>query len=83
MTGFFIYASPYVMYPFYARVDRPFGPGALADQQLGGALMWAGSMLIDAGWVTLAAYAWLLSEARRGRRLDAVLARELRARPHA
>jgi cytochrome c oxidase assembly factor CtaG len=82
MTGFFIYASPYVMYPFYAHVSRPFGPGALADQQLGGALMWAGSMLIDAGWVTLAAHAWLRSEETKGRRVDAVLARELRADPH-
>ncbi|MEO8518677.1 MAG: cytochrome c oxidase assembly protein [Dermatophilaceae bacterium] len=79
MTGFFIYASPYVMYPFYEHVQRPFGPGALADQQLGGALMWAGSMLIDAGWVTLAAYAWLRSEEAKGRRGDAVLARELGA----
>jgi cytochrome c oxidase assembly factor CtaG len=83
MTGFFIYASPYVMYPFYAHVYRPFGPGALADQQLGGALMWAGSMAIDAGWIALAAHEWLLSEARKGRRLDAVYARELRARPYA
>jgi cytochrome c oxidase assembly factor CtaG len=83
MTGFFIYASPYVMYPYYTQVYRPFGPAALADQQLGGALMWAGSMLIDTGWVALAAHEWLLSEARKGRRLDAVHAQELRARPHA
>jgi cytochrome c oxidase assembly factor CtaG len=83
MTGFFIYASPYVMYPFYAHVSRPFGLGPLADQQLGGALMWAGSMLIDAGWVALAAHAWLRSEEARGRRSDAVLARELGVPPHA
>jgi len=83
MTGFFIYASPYLMYPFYAHVARPFGPEALADQQLGGALMWAGSMLIDAGWVALAAYAWLRSEEARGRRSDAVLARELGVPPRA
>lgn len=83
MTGFFIYASPNLMYPFYAQAYRPFGPDALADQQLGGALMWAGSMLIDTGWIALAAHEWLLSEARRGRRADAVLAQELRARPHA
>jgi len=77
MTGFFIYASPFVMYPFYAGVDRPFGPGALADQQLGGAFMWAGSMAIDAIWISLAAHEWLLSEARKGKRLDALLAKEL------
>ena len=83
MTGFFIYASPYVMYPFYARAQRSFGPGALADQQLGGALMWAGSMLIDAWWVALAAYAWLRNEEARGRRGDAALAGELRVNPNA
>ena len=83
MTGFFIYASPFVMYPFYSHVYRAFGPGALADQQLGGALMWAGSMAIDSVWIVLAAHEWLLSEARKGRRLDAILAKELRAQPHA
>jgi cytochrome c oxidase assembly factor CtaG len=83
MTGFFIYASPFVMYPFYSHVYRTFGPGALADQQLGGALMWAGSMAIDAVWIALAAHEWLLSEARKGRRLDAVLAKEAQAQPHA
>lgn len=83
MTGFFIYASPFVMYPFYAAVSRPFGPGALADQQLGGALMWAGSMAIDSVWIALAAHEWLLSEARKARRLDSVLAKELRAQHHA
>ncbi|MEP7018355.1 MAG: cytochrome c oxidase assembly protein [Actinomycetota bacterium] len=82
MTGFFIYASPIVMYPFYAQVHRPFGLNPLADQQLGGALMWAGSMLIDAGWVALATYAWLRSEETRGRRMDIVLANELKARLH-
>ena len=83
MTGFFIYASLFVMYPFYSHIYRAFGPGALADQQLGGALMWAGSMAIDSVWIVLAAHEWLLSEARKGRRLDAVLAKELRAQPHA
>ena len=82
MTGFFIYASTFVMYPFYATVNRPFGPGPLADQQLGGALMWAGSMGIDAVWIALAAHEWLRSEEAKGRRVDAVLARELQAGPH-
>jgi putative copper resistance protein D len=83
MTGFFIYATTSVMYPFYATVHRPFGPGPLTDQQLGGALMWAGSMAIDAVWIALAAHEWLLSESRKGRRLDAIHARELGAQPHA
>lgn len=83
MTGFFIYASGYVMYPYYSHVVRPFGPSALTDQQMGGALMWGGSMLIDTGWMALAAYEWLLSEARQGRRVNAALAQELRVSRHA
>jgi len=75
-TGFFIYASPYLMYPFYATVDRPFGPGPLADQQLGGALMWSGSMLLDTAWIALAARDWLRADARRTRRQDLSIARE-------
>jgi putative copper resistance protein D len=70
MTGFFIYATNYVMYPFYRVVDRPFGPGPLTDQQLAGALMWSGSMLIDSVWVSVAVLAWLKSEERRAHRVD-------------
>ena len=70
------------MYPLYSHVDRRFAPGALTDQQLGGALMWAGSMAIDTVWIALAAHEWLLSESRRGRRLDAILAKEMQAQPH-
>ncbi len=36
MTGFFLYASNYLLYPFYPTVSRPFGPGPLSDQQLAG-----------------------------------------------
>ena len=77
MTGFFIYASRYVMYPFYAHVQRPFGGGAIADQQLGGALMWAGSMLIDSVWVVLAVAAWLRSERAVAERIDLQTMRDL------
>jgi putative copper resistance protein D len=70
MTGFFIYASRYLLYPFYGDVARPFGPSPLPDQQLAGALMWSGSMLIDSVWVSVAVLEWLRSEERRARRLD-------------
>lgn len=79
MTGFFLYGSGYVLHPFYQSVQRPFGPGPLADQQLGGALMWAGGMIIDVAWIALATSEWFRNEARRTRRLDAQLARELSA----
>jgi putative membrane protein len=76
MTGFFIYASRYVLYSFYTTVSRPFGPGPLADQQLGGILMWAGGMIIDTGWIAVATAAWFSSEARKAERVDAQIARE-------
>ncbi|MGB8650437.1 MAG: cytochrome c oxidase assembly protein [Mycobacteriales bacterium] len=79
LTGFFLYMSSYVRYPFYASGHRPFGPGPLADQQLGGALMWAGSMVVDAVWIALGTLEWLSAEERRSRRLDAQLAQETAA----
>lgn len=81
LTGFFLYSSGYVRYPFLATVHRPFGPGPLADQQLGGALMWAGSMAIDTVWIALGMLVWLRTEERRTRRVDAQIARELAAGP--
>lgn len=80
MSGFFIYATNYVMYPYYATVDRPFGPGPIPDQQLGGALMWSGSMIIDSVWVTVAACDWLRDEKRVAQRIDLQTIRLL-ARP--
>jgi putative copper resistance protein D len=76
MTGFFLYASNHVLYPYYATVARPFGPNPLTDQQLGGALMWGGSMVIDAGWMMFAVVVWLRAEQAKTARLDARLARE-------
>lgn len=81
MTGFFIYATSYVMYPHYARVDRPFGPSALRDQQWGGALMWGGSMVIDAVWVTIAVAQWLRDERKVAERIDLQTMRQLTPLP--
>jgi len=80
MTGFFIYSSSELLYPAYATVDRPIIPSALADQQLGGALMWCSGMVIDSVWIAVAVHAWLQSETRAGRRLDRELAAEVAAR---
>jgi cytochrome c oxidase assembly factor CtaG len=70
MTGFFIYTSRYLLYPFYGDVSRPFGPGPIADQRLAGGLMWSMSMLTDFAWVSVAVMAWLHSEQRKSYRLD-------------
>jgi putative copper resistance protein D len=82
MTGFFLYASDYDLYPFYAKVARSFGPGPIADQQIGGALMWAGGMIIDAGWLALATAGWFRGESVKSRRADAQIAREIAAAQH-
>jgi putative copper resistance protein D len=79
LTGFFLYATSHVLYPYYAAVQRPFGPNPLADQQIGGSLMWGAGMLIDTGWIVLAVAALLHADQARTRRLDAQIAREARA----
>ncbi len=77
MSGFFIYSSNYVMYPFYTHVLRPFGPGPITDQQFGGALMWGGSMLIDSVWVSIAVLDWLRHEKQVAQRIDLQTLREI------
>ena len=79
MTGFFIYSADQVLYPAYATLDRPIIASALADQQLGGALMWCSSMVIDVVWITVAVHAWLQAETRATRRIDLQLAAESRS----
>jgi cytochrome c oxidase assembly factor CtaG len=76
LTGFFIYAQGHVLYPWYAAVARPFGPGPLADQRIGGTLMWGGGMLLDTGWLVIAVAALLSAEQAKTLRIDAQLARQ-------
>ncbi len=77
MTGFFLYTAPTVLYPAYETSYRPTGPGPLADQQLGGALMWCGGMVIGAVWIAMAVASWLKAESRAAGRLDRQLATDL------
>ncbi|MGV8964919.1 MAG: cytochrome c oxidase assembly protein [Cellulomonas sp.] len=76
LTGFFIYSARSVLYPAYLVADRPFGPAALADQQVAGAMMWCAAMLIDVVWLTFAIRAWLRSEERKAERSDRQIAAE-------
>ena len=75
ITGAIIYFSPVMIYPFF-DTERPFGPSALDDQHLSGALMWALVMVVDSGWMMLAAVEWFSSEERIGRRIDREIAEE-------
>jgi putative copper resistance protein D len=70
MTGFFLYSSRYVIYPSYAVATRILPMSALADQQLGGALMWSSAMIVDVAWISVAVSSWLRSEGRKAIRID-------------
>lgn len=73
--GAVIYFSPVVLYDGYDTV-RPFGLGAMEDQQLSGALMWGLVMVIDSFWMMWVAADWFGSEERRAHREDAEISRE-------
>jgi putative copper resistance protein D len=70
ITGFFIYVSRSSLYDDMYTLD---------DQRRGGSLMWSGSMIIDAIWMSLAVYHWIKSEERRSAEVDAEIAAEKRA----
>ena len=67
LTGFFIYAAPHSLYSEMYSLN---------DQRLGGALMWSGSMIIDAIWLSVAVRDWLRSEEVLSRKIDEEIARE-------
>ena len=67
LTGFFIYTSTGSLY------DNMY---SLSDQRQGGSFMWAGSMIIDAIWMSLAVYHWIKSEEKKSLEIDAQIAAE-------
>jgi len=62
LTGFFIYVSPGSVY------ENMY---TLIDQRRGGSLMWSGSMILDAIWISIAVSHWIKSEERKALELDA------------
>ncbi|MFA7323008.1 MAG: cytochrome c oxidase assembly protein [Candidatus Nanopelagicales bacterium] len=76
ITGAVIYFAPVILYPVFDKA-RPFGLDPMGDQQLSGALMWALVMVVDSGWMMLAAVEWFASEERAGHRIDRQIADEL------
>jgi len=75
VVGGVIYFASVLLYPAFAS-QRPFGPDPKSDQQLSGALMWALVMIVDTGWIMVAAAEWFSSEERRARHEDALIAAE-------
>lgn len=68
-VGLIIYFAPVVLYPYYATVDRAWGPDPLTDQQIAGAIMWGAGDVILVGAITAVAAAWIRTEERKGRRM--------------
>lgn len=69
-----------VLYPHYLTNVRDWGPTPLADQNLGGVLMWVGGDMMFLTAMALVVAAWVRQEDRRTARLDARLDAEERQR---
>lgn len=78
--GVALMSAPQVLYAHYTTNLRAWGPSALADQNLGGILMWVfGDVVFLIGMGAVVA-AWVRHEDRRTARLDARLDAEQAAR---
>ena len=64
ITGALITLSDSVLYPFYAAAPRVWVLPALADQQIGGLLMWVPGGLVLWGAMTLVWFRWSAREER-------------------
>jgi putative membrane protein len=58
-----ITGAEHVLYPFYAGAPRLFDISPLADQRLGGVIMWVPSGLIPLAAFTLVFFRWAAAEA--------------------
>ncbi|HEX9704353.1 MAG TPA: cytochrome c oxidase assembly protein [Gemmatimonadales bacterium] len=63
VTGALITLSDSVLYPFYAEAPRVWELSALADQQIGGLLMWVPGGLVLWGAMTVVWFRWSAREA--------------------
>ena len=71
--GLTLASAGHVLYPTYAQVEGT--AGALADQQLAGAMMWGGSMVLIVPALGIVLLDWMRADEREARRTDARLAR--------
>lgn len=76
MTGFFLYSAGSPLFPYFTEAAGVSGPDVLADQRLGGALMWSTSMIIDVAWIAVAVHHWFGTEVVKTRRLDEEMERQ-------
>jgi putative membrane protein len=68
------------LYPHYVSNATDWAPSPLADQQLGGVIMWVGGDLAFLAGMAVVVALWMRHEDRRTRRLDTRLATDRAAR---
>jgi cytochrome c oxidase assembly factor CtaG len=73
LLGLALFTANHGWYPTYAEVEG--ASRALADQRLGGAIMWAGGMVLLLPALALVMLDWMRVDERDARRADARLAR--------
>ena len=78
--GVALLSASTALYPHYVTNVRSWGPTPLADQQLGGMLMWVVGDLAFLAGMAVVVVAWMRHEERRTARLDARLTAERAAR---
>jgi cytochrome c oxidase assembly factor CtaG len=64
-----------------ADLTRSWGPALLADQQLGGNLLWCIGETIDIPFLAMLVYQWYRSDARQAAQVDRLLDSAASARP--
>ncbi|HSM38653.1 MAG TPA: cytochrome c oxidase assembly protein [Candidatus Limnocylindrales bacterium] len=81
--GVALMSATTVRYPHYLTNLRDWGPSVLADQSMGGILMWVGGDMVFLVAMGAVVAAWVRAEDRRTARLDARLDRQERQRAEA
>ena len=71
--GLALFSANHVLYPTYGAVEG--AAKAVADQRIGGALMWVGGMIHIVPALALVMLAWMRADERAARRIDAQLLR--------
>ena len=71
--GLALFSATHVLYPTYAAVEGP--AKAIADQRIGGTLMWIGGMVTIVPALALVMLGWMGADERAAQRIDAQLLR--------
>jgi putative membrane protein len=84
LLGFVVLSSDHVLYVHYIATARVLGVSAMADQRLGGAIMWVTSMLVGTVALSAVLIDWMDRDEKEALRADARrarYARDLRVEP--